>query len=110
MIKCQGEEITFTIEVINQDGSFGDINKYENIIVHAKCGCRVVKYSKKEITGYIPLIISGNILGGTIEATDTNQMLGELEFELITEEDINGDIVTVPLPKENSGIKIVKKS
>lgn len=109
MIKYQGEEIDFSIEVVNQDGSAGDVAQYENVIVYAKCGCHVVKYSLVSIDGHKQLGNSDNILLGLITGNDTSQMFGDLEFELMTiEREEDGKLKVGIMPQENSGIKIIK--
>lgn len=109
MIKYQGEEIDFSIEVVNQDGSVGDLAQYVNVIVYAKCGCHLVKYSLVSTDGHQQLVNSDNILLGLITANDTFQMFGDLEFELMTvEQEEDGKLKIGIMPQENSGIKIIK--
>ena len=103
MIKRQGEDIDFNIEVINQDGSIGDMSRYSNVTVKAKAGCYAIVFSLVETEGYYTLTVIDNILYGVISGVETVKMKGDLEFELTTIE--NGNIEAMPI--ENSGIKII---
>ena len=96
----------FSIELVNIDGSAGDISTFSDVTVRAKSGCHYVDFSKSAKPGYLNLVEQDNTLRGIIPAADTAEMLGDLEFEVVT---FDENEIPTPIQKENSGLKIVKR-
>lgn len=87
MIRYQGEDIDFTIELEKlKSGDIQSFEEFSSIIVYFYTNASyIAKFANPAKSGYSALTINtnGNILSGVIGKIDTKKMLGALYMDIL---------------------------
>jgi len=87
MIKYQGDDIEFLLEIDNSiDGGITSFNQLSKIKIACRsCGSKVVKYAYPHEDGYNDLSVTESQVYGILNSEDTRLMSGDLIMTVGTE-------------------------